>query len=135
MDISHRGFSLIEALVSVLVLTIGLLGLGQLQARLWSASGNLHAVGSAHLLAITRLENSVTSQLFGMGTTETAETSVTHSGTTFGTVLSVSPGEFLTETGIRIYWDTPSGSHSIQLSTDNESGSTLSDTRWLLPAD
>ena len=132
MNDRHRGFSLIEALVSVLVLTIGLLGLGQLQARLWSASGNLHAGESAYLVATTRLENSVTSQLFGMETVETAETSVTHSGTTFGTVLSVLPGESLAETGVRVYWDNRSGSHSVKLFLNHETGSSFSDTRWLL---
>jgi len=38
MSRTCHGFSLIEAMISVLVLSIGLLGLGQLQARLYLAS-------------------------------------------------------------------------------------------------
>jgi Tfp pilus assembly protein PilV len=52
---SH-GISLIEALITLLVLSIGLLGLGQLQARLWSSSAKLHATSNAYLLGTEYLE-------------------------------------------------------------------------------
>jgi len=42
MENRHRGFTLIEAMISLVVLSIVLLWLAQLQARLWSASGDLH---------------------------------------------------------------------------------------------
>ncbi|VAW72165.1 hypothetical protein MNBD_GAMMA14-986, partial [hydrothermal vent metagenome] len=48
----HRqtGFSLVEALVSLLVLSIGWLGLGQLQARLSIASLNQSNMAYARLV-------------------------------------------------------------------------------------
>ena len=47
MKVPHRGFSLIEALVSLLVLSVGVLGLCRLQVALWSSSSALHATALA----------------------------------------------------------------------------------------
>ena len=40
-----------ESLVTLLVFSIGMLGLGQLQARLWVNSGDIHSANLALLIA------------------------------------------------------------------------------------
>ena len=56
MHKNAQGFSLIEALITLLVLSVGMLGLGQLQARLWAGAGDLHALAGAYLLGENLLE-------------------------------------------------------------------------------
>jgi len=59
MTRKQNGFSLMESLVAVVVLSIGLLGLGRLQAGLWRSAGQLHARSEAHLLAVSNLERAL----------------------------------------------------------------------------
>jgi len=56
MNRNNAGFSLVEALITLLVLSVGLLGLGQLQARLWTGAGDLHRQENAYLLGENLLE-------------------------------------------------------------------------------
>ena len=48
MKTKLRGFSLIEAMIASLVLSVGLLGLARLQAQLWSSAAQLHATTAAY---------------------------------------------------------------------------------------
>lgn len=50
------GFSLIEALITLVVLSVGLLGLGQLQVQLWRASSARHMQADALLSTENHLE-------------------------------------------------------------------------------
>jgi len=131
----QHGFSLIEALITALVLSIGLLGLGQLQARLWFASGDLHSLSDAYLLANSYLEKSITSEFFSTDFSKTPTSPITYPGTEFKTVLTISPGESIIETDIEILWANREGSHSIQLATAIETPAAFYDARWFLPAD
>ena len=132
---SQSGFSLIEALISVLILTIGLLGLGQLQARLWSASTDLHTSTAAWLLANSLLEKSTIHQMIDEIVPETDEPEMSHPFAGFSVKLSVAQTESLMETEIQIDWSNRTGRHSVSMALINETRLHLSDTRWLLPPD
>ncbi|MDT8386406.1 MAG: prepilin-type N-terminal cleavage/methylation domain-containing protein [Thiogranum sp.] len=128
----QTGFSLIEALVSVLVLSIGLVSLAQLQARLWSAAGDRHSTGLAYQLAVSELDRSLyslsTASVSGASSTrEFAGPSARFRATTTTTADPVAPSS-----GTLVEWDDRSGSRSIHLHT-GASPAPAADLRWLLP--
>ena len=130
---SH-GFSLIEALVSLLVLSIGVLGLCRLQAQLWSTSNALHAAAAANLLASSHLEKTVTTLLTGIDLDQDSASELVYAGTLMSTELSVANTAEITTVEIRVQWSNQSGTHSIQLSSATDGHPAAADTRWLLPA-
>jgi type IV pilus modification protein PilV len=134
MKQAQAGFSLIEALVSVLVLSIGVLGLCRLQAQLWSSSSALHAAAAAKLLASSYLEKTVTSQLTGIDLNQESASELVYAGTLLSTALSVANTAEITTAEIRVQWSNQTGTHSIQLSTATDRQPAAADTRWLLPA-
>jgi len=128
-----HGISLIEALITLLVLSIGLLGLGQLQARLWSSSGNLHATSNAWLLGSTFMEILTATQVIAPDLIATPPLQSLRSGTLFSTAVSITKGAQLTETEIRVRWEDSSGSQAVGLGSVTDTVSRTSDTRLLLP--
>jgi Tfp pilus assembly protein PilV len=130
-----RGISLIEALVTLLVLSIGLLGLGQLQARLWSSSSKLHATSNAYLLGTTYLEILTATQIIAPDLIATPSLQTLRSGTLFNTDVSLNADERLTEAEIRVAWEDRSGSQSVRLESVTDTASRPSDTLWLLTTD
>jgi len=126
------GISLIEALVTLLVLSIGLLGLGQLQASLWFSSSKLHAASNAYLLGTTYLEILAATQIIAPDLTATPSLQTLRSGTLFDTVVSLSEDERLAEAEIHVVWEDRSGSQSVRLESVTETVSRASDTRLLL---
>jgi Tfp pilus assembly protein PilV len=130
-----RGISLIEALITLLVLSIGLLGLGQLQARLWSSSSRLHATSNAWLLGTTYLEVLTTTQIIAPDLVTAPSLQILRSGTLFNTDVSLNEDEPLTKAEIRVVWAGRSGSQAVWLESVTNSVSRASDTRLLLPAD
>ncbi len=135
MKKSLHGISLIEALVTLLVLSIGLLGLGQLQARLWSSSGALHATSTAWLLGATYMEVMTAKQVIALDLIEDPPLQILRSGALFNTAVSLSEDQQLTEAEIRVVWEDRSGSRSVRLESITDSVSRASDTRMLLPID
>ena len=131
----HHGFSLIEALVSLVVLSIGLLGLGQLQARLWSASGDLHSNDEAHLLASNTLEKSAIAQMIAADLIADSSARLAGSATLFTVELSLTAQEQLAEARLRVEWQHQSGLRSLALDTAIFTDSHAADTRLLLPVD
>ncbi len=129
------GISLIEALITLLVLGIGLLGLGQLQARLWSSSGNLHATSTAWLLESTYLEILTATQIIAPDLIAPPPLQILRSGTLFNTAVSISKGEQLTRTEIRVIWEDRHGPQLVGLESVTNTISRAFDTRLLLPAD
>jgi len=130
-----HGISLIEALITLLVLSIGLLGLGQLQARLWSSSGKLHATSNAYLLGTTVLEILTATQIIAPDLIADPPSQILRSGTLFSTTVSLSEDEQLSEADIRVAWEDRSGSLVINLESVADTVSRASDTRLLLPVD
>lgn len=126
------GFTLIEALVTLLVLSIGLLGLGQLQARLWRSSGDLHASQGAFLLARDLLETRPLEWLAatasgplprGKGIPYTYE--ITENS-------PQSPAPALATTHLELQWRDASGERALLLTTTRNAGIDPADVRWLL---
>ena len=135
MPTYSRGISLIEALITLLVLSIGLLGLGQLQARLWSSAGRLHATGNAYLLGSEYLEIVSARQIISADLVTEPPLQVLRAGTLFSSTVSFSVDGQLTEAEIRVEWENRSGLQSVRLASVADTVSRAPDTRLLLAAD
>ena len=126
------GFSLIEALISLLVLSIGFIGLGQLQSRLWLAAGERHTRGDALLVAANLME-----QTRGTLPTATGQPGslppVNPKTRTFTTGTSTRNRGQLIDIKTTVSWPTRVGRQTVQLHSSLESNVDLQDTRWLLP--
>jgi len=133
MPKSLRGISLIEALITLLVLSIGLLGLGQLQARLWSSSGKLHATSTGYLLGSTYMEILTATQIIAPDLIADPPLRIQRSGTLFNTAVSFSKDKQLIETEIRVAWEDRSGPQTVNLESVTNTASRASDARLLLP--
>lgn len=133
MKENQEGFSLMEALISVLVLSIGLLGLGQLQARLWTSAGDIRSLGDAYLLSENLLEISA----LGWLPPTTAQNLVTQSEPAISVTLDqLDPGQdnsSLRITRANLNWRRPSDNQSLSVSNTVNTGLSAGDTRWLLP--
>jgi len=135
MENRHRGFTLIEAMVSVVVLSIGLLGLAQLQARLWSASGDLHSTDEAYLLASNTLEKSAIAQMIAVDLSADTSAQITASATLYAVDLSLTKQQQMAEATVRVEWEHQSGLRSLALDTAMYTNAHAADTSLLLPAD
>ncbi len=135
MENRHRGFTLIEAMVTVVVLSIGLLGLAQLQARLWSASGDLHSSDEAYLLASNTLEKSVIAQIIAADLIANTTAQITGSATVFAVDLSLTEQQQLAEATVSVEWEHQSGLRSLALQTTIYTNAHASDNRLLLAVD
>lgn len=135
MENRHRGFTLIEAMVSVVVLSIGLLGLVQLQARLWSASGDLHSTDEAYLLASNTLEKSVIARMIAADLIADTTAQITASATVFAVDLSLTEQEQLAEATVNVEWEHQSGLRSLALDSAIYTNYRASDNRLLLAVD
>jgi len=120
-----------EALLSVLVLSIGLLGLGQLQARLWKSAGKLYPVSEAYLLSTSYLEHGLSTGATP-GAAETRRSVQGSSGyTVFDSDVKAKQQGWLTEMDISSHWQDTSGENTIRLRTAVYRPDS-SDFRWLL---
>ena len=135
MENRHRGFTLIEAMVTVVVLSIGLLGLVQLQARLWSASGDLHSTDKAYLLARNALEKSVIAQMVAADLIADTTAQITASATLFAVDLSLTKQQQLAEATVSVEWEHQSGLRSLALHSAIYTNYRASDSRLLLAVD
>jgi len=135
MENRHCGFTLIEAMVSVVVLSIGLLGLVQLQARLWSASGDLHSTDQAYLLAGNTLEKSAIAQMIAVDLIADTSAQITASATLFTVDLSLTEQRQLAEATVRVEWEHQSGLRSLALDSTIYTNSHAFDNRLLLVVD
>ncbi len=129
------GFSLMESLITLLVLSIGLLGLSQLQARLWLNLGELHTAADAGLLGANLAEIIPVAWL--------AETEKRSAATLLEPIVIAEidhyqappPRDSLAITNVDLHWTAPSGQRSLFLETLRNTHLDPLNTRWLLPAD
>jgi Tfp pilus assembly protein PilV len=134
MKAASGGFSLIEALVSLLILSIGVLGVCRLQAALWLSSDSLYAAAMAGLLARGQLEKAVTRELTGVRHNQGEVATLVYTGKSFTTTTSITRAEAITGAEVRIQWTDRSGSHSMALATATHAQPTAADSLYLLPA-
>jgi prepilin-type N-terminal cleavage/methylation domain-containing protein len=135
MEKREHGFSLIEALISLVVLGIGLLGLAQLQARLWSASADLHSSDEAYLLASNSLEQFAIAQLFSVDHSADSTTRVTGSTTQFVVNLTLTKLEQIAEARVQVEWAHQRGLRSLTLDSAICTSARAADNRLLLAQD
>ncbi len=124
------GFSLMEALISLLVLSVGLLGLARLQAQLWRASGTLYATADAYLLSEDLLERA-RGQTEAMPAPENQRLQSVFGRSVFTSILRVETRDRISVMEIASGWEDPASSHQLQLRSAAyrpEPG----DSRWLL---
>jgi len=127
------GFSLMDSLVTLLVLSIGMLGLGQLQVRLWASSGDLHSLESAHLAAANMTE------LIEIKRTFTLENKpgLILPDSNFPSDLSFEHWSNSRDSTrihlVKVYWERPSGNDEFSLESTVYTAFNVADVRWLLP--
>ena len=135
MQQRQKGFSLMEALISLLVFSIGMLGLGQLQARLWANSGNIHSANQALLIAENITEIIELKVLITQGD-ELAPTLPAYlPPPEFTYEQSALASGLVTTTAVQVLWQRPSGADSTSLQTSFISGFLARDAAWLSPKD
>ena len=128
----QTGFSLVEALVSLLVLSIGWLGLGQLQARLSLASLNQSNMAYARLVQSVYYEKTRSYGLSGVLPSLPDSASFSSSSGTYSIQLSRSITNTVNDTTIRLEWEDTDGPRSEIISLSLSTYPAPSDTRWLL---
>jgi Tfp pilus assembly protein PilV len=134
MTVRQGGFSLMEALISLLVLSVGLLGLGQLQAELWKSAGQLYAVSEAYLLSANDLERGLSAGATELTVLANRSVRSVSGYTEFDSVMHVAQRGWLTEMDISSHWQDTSGANSVRLRTAAYRPPT-SDSRWVLDTD
>lgn len=132
MDRYQTGFSLIEALVSLLVLSIGLLGLGQLQARLSVASLNQASAAYARLLQDNLYEKTMSYEISGIAGSSPESDTVATPSTLYTVQLTRSATENLAITGIALEWTDLDSTRTEIITSTLSTYPSLIDTRWLL---
>lgn len=129
---AHCGFSLIEAMISVLVLSVGLLGLAQLQARLSMASLRLQASTQAWVLGASGIEHALMLEAGTANGTKEPSTIVVTPATRFETTIGLARTERLINTELRVRWEDPSGKNEVRLATLANTETDATATRLLL---
>jgi Tfp pilus assembly protein PilV len=133
MNHGEGGFSLIEAMLSVVILSVGLLGLGQLQVRLSMAANDLHTSARAYLLGSSLAENLAASPAKVLQEQHQRFMFRSGSGVEFDTLVTRASTERPTQIRIQVKWDTRGESRAIELTRAADNPSSASDVRWLLP--
>lgn len=129
-----RGFCLLEALISLLVLSIGMLGLARLQAGLWSAAGELHSNRQAYLLASNTLEKALYRQATGAADEAAGaqSTELLTPATEYLALVTVTAQQPILHADVVVTWNGRSGPRRLQLKTAARGNLAVADTRWLL---
>jgi hypothetical protein len=128
------GFSLVEALISVLVLSIGLLGLGQLQAGLWKSAAQLYASTDAYLLSASQLEFALPTGTTQPETETFGEAQSSSGYTVFDSVVQAERRGRHVHVRAATRWHDTDGEQEVRLRTAFYQ-SAASDSRWLLAPD
>lgn len=129
------GFSMIEVLVSLLVLSIGLLGLARLQARLWSNATDLTSTSEALSLATAAAERFETGWSNRSATGTSLNEALAGNAETYDATLSVSEPSPEVRLRVDLQWDNQNGTHSMQLPSTILQPALNADVRWVLLRD
>ncbi len=131
---THRqtGLSLIEALITLLILSIGWLGLGQLQARLSISALNQSSAAYAQLIQSTYYEKTVSYDLSDIQETPPSSGRLSTPSSAYEIQISRSTVNALRDTVIRIEWEEIGDTRNEVIPLTLSDYSSPSDTRWLL---
>lgn len=134
MNRHPQGFTLIEAMITVLVLSVGLLGLGTLQARLLASSGELHTGTDAYRIAVSWLERfSYQLAVNNPSAINIQPKQITQRSMHFTTSPLLSSSTRLSTGSIAVEWNAREGLQAIRLTTSACTKAPPSDRVWLLP--
>ena len=130
----HRqtGFSLTEALITLLILSIGWLGLGQLQARLSISALNRSSAAYAQLIQSSYYEKTVSYDISDMNESPPSAELLSTPTSTYDIQISRSTENALLNATIRIEWEEIGSTRAEIVPLTLSEYSIPSDTRWLL---
>jgi prepilin-type N-terminal cleavage/methylation domain-containing protein len=132
MPDTQRGFSLTEALISLLVLSIGWLGLGQLQARLSSAGISQSGSAYGHMILSDFHEKTVSYELSGILDSPPDSDPVTTPSVTYTLELSRAKTGTRSDTTIEVEWTDIDIARNEKITLTTSTYPDPHDTRWLL---
>jgi prepilin-type N-terminal cleavage/methylation domain-containing protein len=130
-----KGFSLLESLVTLLVLSIGMLALGQLQARLWVNSSNTYRAELALLTAKNAIKLIEFSSLITNEPALPRAPLPAFSPPGFHHELSVVSDDVKTTAEVQVVWQTATAPDSTTLQTRYSSNFLAEDAIWLTQND
>ncbi len=128
----QTGFSLTEALITLLILSIDWLGLGQLQARLSIATLNRDSAAYARLIQSTYYEKTVSYDISDIQDGLPSSARLSTPASTYDTRISRNIASTQRNTGIEIEWEEIDGTRTESVAFTLSRGPQPSDTRWLL---
>ena len=118
MDKNQNGFTLIEILVTLAILSIGLLGMAALTVEIIRSNAQSKAYTEATILAQDRLEEVKRISKYTTAVAETEDIDTLNSGQRETTVFDDSPEAGMKEVVVTVSWDSIGGrSHSVALKT------------------
>lgn len=126
------GFTLIESLLALVVLSIGLLGLGQLQARLWLAATEVHTSTSAYTLGENLLETGARPWLGAAAAQLRRRPPGPPVRAEIRRYQSPAADGVLATLQVDLHWRTATGEQSVSLARSRDPRLDPRDTRWLL---
>jgi type IV pilus assembly protein PilV len=118
---NNSGFTLIEVLVAMVILSVGLLGTAALITGIINSNKLSNKIGTATVLAQDKMEDIRRLEYSGMPTSDTTTTEPYHSITNYSLYKRVTftdvanPAAGMKTITVTVYWD--SDAHSIELKT------------------
>ena len=128
------GLSLMESLICLLVLSVGMLGLGQLQARLWAHAGDLQRLETARLIASNVTELIEINNIFTIQAAFPEAYPPAEPSAGFTYQQSTRPEGPLLLSAVTVSWTGPSGKDSFTAESSFYTAFETPDVRCLLPA-
>jgi len=130
----QTGFSLTEALITLLVLSIGWLGLGQLQIRLSIAALNRSSAAYAQLIQSSYYEKTVSYDIAEIADSLPSSGHLSSPSSAYDIQISRTVDTTLRNTAIRIDWDEIGATRNEVITASLSNYLRMSDARWLLTA-
>jgi len=121
-----------ESLMTLLVLSIGMLGLGQLQARLWTHAGDIQRLEASRLASSNILELIEINRHFSSLTALDEASSSLDLLATFTYQTLTRPKGLILVSEVTVSWEQPSGADNFSLHSALYTGFNMEDARWLL---
>ncbi|VAW80021.1 hypothetical protein MNBD_GAMMA15-754 [hydrothermal vent metagenome] len=132
MKRQQTGFSLTEALITLLILSIGWLGLGQLQTRLSIATMNRSSEAFAQLTKSTYYEKTVGYDVSDIQNSLPVDERLNTPSSRYDIRVSRITNPPLRNTTIQIEWEEIGNTRNESIPFTLSRGPQPSDTRWLL---